>query len=49
MAAEPVKKIGKGKSENDIYTALLGLTVLVLGATAVLVCLRGLELFDAFI
>ena len=40
------KKSNKAHSENDIYTALLGLTVLVLAATAVMVCLRSLELYD---
>ena len=48
-AEKPTKKAkkSKAKSDNDVYTALLGLTMLVLGATAVAVCLRSLELFDS--
>jgi hypothetical protein len=48
MPAENKKtKKSKAKSDNDVYTAMLGLTVLVLGTTAVTVCLRSLELFDS--
>ena len=48
MAAESTKKKTQHKIENDIYTALLGLTALVMLATAIYVCLRGMELFDTF-
>ena len=48
MPAENKKtKKSKVQSDNDVYTAMLGLTMLVLGATAVVVCLRSLELFDS--
>ena len=52
MAAEAAKKKNKknGKSqttENDIFTALLGLTVLVLAATVVVVCMRSMKLFES--
>jgi len=48
MPAETKKtKKSKVKSDNDVYTAMLGLTMLVLGATTVVVCLRSLELFDS--
>ncbi|MBN1764759.1 MAG: hypothetical protein JW860_05835 [Sedimentisphaerales bacterium] len=48
MAAESIKKKSKHKIENDIYTALLGLTAFVMLATAIYVCLRGMDLFDTF-
>ncbi len=52
MAAEAAKKKNKknGKSqamENDIFTALLGVTVLVLGATVIVVCMRSMALFES--
>ncbi len=48
MPAETKKtKKSKVKIDNDVYTALLGLAMLVLGATAVAACLRGMELFDS--
>ena len=40
-------KKSKVKNDNDVYTAMLGLTMLVLGATTVVVCLRSMELFDS--
>jgi len=42
-----VKSTTKGVNDNDIYTALLGLTFLVMAATAVTVCLRALDLFGS--
>lgn len=47
MVADKEKKKRKIiTSENDIYTALLGLAALVLSATVVLACLRSMELYD---
>ena len=37
------------KSENDIYTALLGLATLVLAATAVFACMRSMEIYGQII
>ena len=34
------------KNENDVFTALLGLSVLVLASTVAFVCLRTFELYD---
>ena len=47
MAKDNTKKKKKNSIENDIYTALLGLTVLVMTATAIMVCLRSLDLYEA--
>lgn len=33
--------------QNNMYTALLGLALLVLGATSVMVCLWGIRLFGS--
>jgi len=32
----------------DIYTALLGLAFLTIAATTVVVCLKGMEMFETF-
>ena len=43
-------KAGKSRvraPENDVYTALLGLAVLVLAATIALVCYRSYDLFGS--
>jgi len=47
MAISRSKKQKNLQDQNDIYTALLGLTVLILTATAVLVCVRSMELYDS--
>ena len=49
MAVNATKKKSSHTTDNDIYTALLGLTVLVLAATATFVCLRSLELYETLL
>ncbi len=46
-AKSSMKKKNRGAKsyENDIYTALMGLTLLSLIATVVYVCIRSNELF----
>ena len=39
------KKQRSGKTGSDIYTAMLGLAVLVLAATATYVCMRSQEFY----
>jgi len=43
---EVTNKQHKHKYDNDIYTALLGLAMLTLAATAVFACLRSVELYE---
>ena len=42
------KKIRVG-GPSDVYTALMGLAVLALGATTALVCLYGQRMFETFL
>jgi len=49
--AKAEKQGGKkaiGGEFADIYTALLGLAFLTITATAVAVCLKGMEMFETF-
>ena len=43
---EAKKKRLKQSFDNDIYTALLGLTMLTLIATTVFACMRSMELYE---
>jgi len=43
---EAKNKQHKHTYDNDIYTALLGLTMLTLAATTVFACMRSMELYE---
>ncbi len=47
-AANSTKKKQVPKSENDAFTAILGLVLLILTATTVFACWRSMELFGSF-
>ncbi|MBN1845805.1 MAG: hypothetical protein JW810_08990 [Sedimentisphaerales bacterium] len=46
-AANETRRVQIGGS-SDIYTAVLGLAMLVLAVTTVVVCVYGLDLYDTF-
>ena len=47
-AASSAKKKQGPKIEDDVYTALLGLVLLILTATTVFACWRSVDLFGSF-